>query len=93
MSQGKHSEGSLAELLTGYWDVVTKKTGLPLEAIARSALIAPARCCLIDIGFVETACPAEPGGRHGAGNEERPVERAFGYVKAVSAALRERFRL
>jgi len=95
--QGKHSGASLSDLLTTYWQVVTQESGMPLERIAESALIAPARCCLIDIGFageVSPAGPAEPAGlTPGLTNEERLVERAFAYVREISGALRDRFRL
>jgi hypothetical protein len=91
-AQAKHSGASIAKLLTDYWEVVTRETGMALERIAESAWIAPARCCLVDIGLVDQACPAEPGG-HAASREEQIVERSFAWIKEISAALKERFRL
>jgi hypothetical protein len=59
---------------------------MTVKEVAEQALIAPARCCLKNIGGVgavdETAskeavsCPVQP--------EERLVETAFSYLKEIS---------
>ena len=64
--------------------------------IAEQALVAPARCCLKNIGQV--GAHNEKGNQKapGIGNlsiEEQVVERAFGYLGTVSQLLKERFNL
>ncbi|HLA81107.1 MAG TPA: hypothetical protein VJP78_05665 [Thermoleophilia bacterium] len=83
---------SLAGRLLDYWGVVSANTDITMEEMAEQALIAPARCCLKNIGNVgatgETAskeavsCPVQP--------EEHLVETAFTYLKEISGALRDR---
>ncbi|MDP2919219.1 MAG: hypothetical protein Q8O43_03255 [Dehalococcoidia bacterium] len=83
---------TLFSLLTGYWDVVAQNSGVTVRQIAEQALIAPARCCLKNIGRVgasgesNDACAADPE----LTSEEQVVEKAFGYLKELSALLRER---
>ncbi|MEW6141928.1 MAG: hypothetical protein AB1597_02075 [Chloroflexota bacterium] len=92
VSLGQHSPQSLDSLITGYWKVVTEATGIPVERIAEAAMLAPARCCLIDIGLADQACPVEPG-QEGLSHEERLVEKAFAFVKDISHRLQEQYRL
>ena len=91
----RHTPASLADILTGYWEVVSANTGLPLKVIAGHSLIAPARCCLKNIG--QTGGAGESGNTDGVcldlAPEERLVEKAFGYLGRISAMLRERYGL
>ena len=48
----KETPETLAGLLSGYWEVVSLNTGLSAKQIAEQALIAPARCCLKNMGRV-----------------------------------------
>jgi len=77
----------LESILSGYWEVITENTGLSLEQIAEQALIAPARCCLVDISI-------DSSERSKTSNiEERIVEKAFSFLSELSQRLRERYRL
>lgn len=92
VSLGQHSPQSLDALITGYWKVVTNATSMPVEHIAEAAMLAPARCCLINIGLADKTCPAEPG-QEGLSHEELLVEKAFAFVKDISHRLREQYHL
>ncbi len=87
--------GGLAKLLLSFWQVVSEGSGMPLDLIARRALIAPARCCLKNVGQVGS-CDDLRGPKAGGEDlsvEENLVERAFDYLARISAELRERFSL
>lgn len=91
---GKETPETLASRLLSYWQVVSENTGLPAEAIARQALIAPARCCLKNVGRVGASnepatCAIEAG--PGSTVEEQLVEKAFGYLTALSGILKATF--
>ena len=81
---------TLAERLSDYWNVVSGSTGLSLNTIAIQALVAPARCCLSDIGQSSTAdrqageCPV-------LGSEEKVVEKAFTVLPELSQILRTKY--
>ena len=71
-------------------------TGFPAGRIAEQALIAPARCCLKNIGRVGASndkATGKTGGNHDSPVEERIVEKAFIYLKALSEALKDKFDL
>jgi len=80
----------LAATLSDYWEVVSQNTDLSLNQIARQALVAPARCCLSDIGQSSTddkkagACPVSI-------SEERIVEEAFAFLPEISRILRDKY--
>jgi hypothetical protein len=83
---------NLFRLLIGYWEVVAQNAGVSLKQLAEQALVAPARCCLKNIGRVgasgeSTTCAADTEST----SEERVVEKAFGYLKDLSALLRHEF--
>jgi hypothetical protein len=85
---------TLARRLSGYWRVISENTGIPTDLIARRALIAPARCCLKNIGAV--GAEDEPAPRTGgalSSIEERLVEKAFSYIGEISRILRAEFRI
>ncbi|MFC1976703.1 hypothetical protein ACFLWS_00305 [Chloroflexota bacterium] len=85
---------SLAGRLLDYWDVVAANTDIAIKQVAEQALIAPARCCLKNIGQVgasndvatttgQSSCLIQP--------EEQLVETAFEYLKIVSQTLKGEF--
>lgn len=96
MSLGGETPQTLARLLTGYWEAVSEGTGLEPKKIAQQALIAPARCCLKNIGQVGAADDQVSQMTEGcqiSSIEERLVERAFAYLGTLSGILREQFGL
>ena len=77
----------LASILTNYWEVISDNTDLSLDQIAEQALIAPARCCLVEL----TIDAAE---RSKTSNiEEKIVEKAFSYLPELSQILKKRYGL
>ena len=78
---------TLASLLSNYWEVVSEKTGLSLDQIAEQALIAPARCCLVELTI-------EASDRSKVVNiEEKIVEKAFSFLPEMSQILKKRYGL
>jgi len=77
----------LASILSSYWNVVSENTDLSLDQIAEQALIAPARCCLVDI-TIETAERSKT-----SNIEEKIVEKAFSFLPELSQILKEKYRL
>ncbi len=94
-NQGIQTPQSLAELLIEYWKVVSENTGITLKEIARNSLLAPARCCLKNIGKVGACDDARPGkgGREDLPVEEVLVEKAFRYLNQLSDILKKEFDL
>jgi len=92
----KETPETLAGLLSSYWEVVSLNTGIPTRQIAEQALVAPARCCLKNVGRVG-ASDDRTTGEHsqspGSTFEEELVEKAFGYLKALSEILKDEFNL
>ncbi len=87
---------SLVARLLGYWKVVSENSAVPVKQIADQALVAPARCCLKNIGQVGASNDMAISDGQGICDltlEERVVERAFDYLKALSAMLKDRFAL
>jgi len=77
----------LASLLSNYWEVISKNTDLSLEQIAEQALIAPARCCLVELAI-------EAAERSKTTNiEEKIVEKAFSLLPEISQILKKRYGL
>jgi len=95
-SLAKETPHTLASLLSGYWEIVSRNTGLPVKQIAEQALIAPARCCLKNMGRVgasdDSTAHAASGGLD-LTVEERLVEEAFGHLRALSTILKDKFGL
>jgi len=95
-SLSKEVPQTLARLLTGYWEVVSQNTGLTAKQIAEQALVAPARCCLKNIGQVGAV---DEMARHTAEKdevssvEERIVEKAFSFLRELSQILRDKYDL
>jgi hypothetical protein len=88
---------SLAERLSGYWKVVAANNAVTAGQLAEQALIAPARCCLKDIGQV--GAPGEKTGKQAkktdqtSDREEQLVEKAFAFLADISRILTKRYRL
>ncbi len=76
---------SLASLLSDYWKVISDYTDLSPNQIAEQSLIAPSRCCLVDLSLESE--DREKDSRR----EERVVEKAFLLLKEVSSLLRKRW--
>jgi len=77
----------LATLLSSYWEVVSENTDLSLDRIAGQALIAPARCCLVELTI-------EAEDRSKVANiEEKIVEKAFSFLPEMSQILKKRYGL
>jgi len=94
-SLSQESPDTLYKLLTGYWKVISQNTRITMKEIAQQALIAPARCCLKNIGKVgardDSATMAVSG--NGATSEEQLVEKAFNYLKSLSTLLKKEYDL
>ncbi|MBI4285111.1 MAG: hypothetical protein HY670_04315 [Chloroflexi bacterium] len=93
---GREAPETLARRLLDYWTVVASNSGLAVEQIARQALLAPARCCLKNIGRVgasDEAAACLAAAAHDLTSEERLVETAFSYLKTLSAILKGKFEL
>jgi hypothetical protein len=92
----KETPETLASLLLGYWEVVSLNTGLSANQIAGQALLAPARCCLKNIGRVGASNDAKAGETRGSPDltiEELLVEKAFAYLGTLSKILKDNFGL
>jgi len=77
----------LASILSNYWEVISEHTALSLAEIAEQALVAPARCCLVDITI-------DSSERTKTSNmEERIVEKAFSFLSEISQILKEKYEL
>lgn len=95
VSLGTENVDTLFARLLGYWEIVSQNSGISVREIAQQALLAPARCCLKNIGKVgakdDPANLAVSG--NGASSEERVVEKAFDYLKYLSEKFKEKFNL
>jgi len=92
----KETPETLAGLLSGYWEVISQNTGISANQIAEQALIAPARCCLKNVGQVGASNDTQTCETRESSNrtvEEQLVERAFSYLKTLSEILKDRFGL
>ncbi len=89
----KETPETLARLLTGYWEVVSRNTGLSARQIASQSLLAPARCCLKNIGRVGANDDVRNCQVGATTIEEELVERAFAHLKTLSGILRNEFEL
>lgn len=93
----KETPEILAKLLSDYWEVVSNNTTMSAKQIAEQALIAPARCCLKDIGQVGAPGESLDGNIAQKGQigsiEERLVEKAFALLPQVSQLVRDMYRL
>ena len=81
---------TLAATLSSYWEVVSQNTGLSLSQIAMQALVAPARCCLSDVGQVSTTAK-KASECQVSSSEERIVEKAFAFLPELSQILKDKY--
>ena len=87
---------SLAGRLAGYWEVVAANSPVTQAQLAAQALIAPARCCLKNVGLTGAAGETPGDGSKTCSvlsSEEQTVETAFTCLKETSLILKERFHL
>lgn len=91
----EHTPETLATLLLGYWESVSQNTGMPAKKIAEQALLAPARCCLKNMGRVGASEDIQSSGvrKDTLTTEEDLVEKAFAYLRTLSSILKDRFGL
>lgn len=92
----KETPETLAKLLSGYWETVSQNSGVSPKQVAAQALIAPARCCLKNIGKVGASndnAVCETKASSDSTVEEQLVERAFTYLKTLSEILQDKFNL
>jgi hypothetical protein len=90
-----HTPQSLTDLLIGYWKVISENTGLSLQTVAGQAFLAPARCCLKNIGQVGASDDVRPDKvmEVDLSIEEVLVEKAFNYLEIISENLKNQFGL
>jgi len=96
-SLSKETPETLAGVLSGYWEVVSRNSTVSGKQIAEQALIAPARCCLKDIGQVgapgEAAADKVAEQDKTVSTEEKLVEKAFAFLPEISQMMRERYAI
>jgi len=84
---GIQTPKKLASLLSNYWEIISENTDLSLTEIAEHALVAPARCCLVDITI-------DSSERTKTSNiEEKMVEKAFSLLPEISQILKEKYKV
>lgn len=87
---------SLAERLLDYWGIVSVNTDITIKEIAKQALIAPARCCLKNIGEVGAAGEKSSTADKNQCDltlEERVVELAFDNLGKISKIIMSELNL
>jgi hypothetical protein len=82
---------TLATILSDYWEVISESTGLSLNQIAMQALVAPARCCLSDIGQISTTNKRVNECQPTSSSEEMIVEKAFAFLPELSRILSDKY--
>ncbi len=73
----------LASLLLGYWNILSENSDLSVDQLAEQALIAPARCCLVELSLEAFERSKAPD------IEEKIVEKAFSYLPEISQILKK----
>ena len=90
----KENPQTLAKRVMDYWKVIATNSDIAIEQLASQSLVAPARCCLKNIGLVgsdEESCGDKKGSCAISSIEERIVEQAFSYLREVSVILRDKY--
>ncbi len=77
---------TLAMRLVKYWEVVSQTSDLSVRQIAEQALLAPARCCIKDMGATGQA-------HQPTSMEEKNVNKAFAFLGEVSRMLKDRYNI
>lgn len=92
-SLSKETPETLFKRVADYWEVVSQNTGLAPKQIAEQSLVAPARCCLKNIGQVGAVneLVSQKEERQISTIEERIVEKAFAFLPEISQMLREKY--
>jgi hypothetical protein len=81
---------SLAKRVIDYWDIISSVTGTSLEEIGKQSLLAPARCCLSDVGQLinsENPHNTQDNSCRLISIEDEIVEKAFSYLREISQML------
>jgi len=86
-----YTPATLAAILSDYWDVVSRNTGLSLNRIALQSLIAPARCMLSDTSQIGTTNKKVDEHQLLSSSEEKIVEKAFAFLPELSQILRDKY--
>jgi len=81
---------TLAGILSKYWEVISESAGLSLSKIASQALVAPARCCLSDLGQINTNGKTASKCQVSS-IEEELVEKAFAFLSELSQILKNKY--
>jgi len=83
---------TFAGLLMDYWKVVSQGNGISLEQVARQAMVAPAKCCVRDMGerLVSGSTQQQEENCEISSIEEGNVNKAFAYLGEISAILKDR---
>ena len=92
----QESPEKLSELLHRYWATIAANSDITIKQVAEQALIAPARCCLMNsrrVGANNEQAVRNISGSCVLQSEERLVEMAFEYLKVISDILRKEFGL
>ena len=88
----RHTAQTLADHILGYWQVVADNTDLSVQDIAAHSLLAPARCCLRNIGPTDGSGNITVAGPScDLSSEEQVVEQAFAVLGEMSGLLRDKF--
>ena len=96
VNQARETPELLEKRLEDTWRKVAECSDVPVLEIANNSLIAPARCCLKNVGrvgSVDEAATPMCSNDSAATDEERLVETAFEYLKAISGNLRRKYGL
>ena len=90
----KETPETLTKRLIDYWEVISRNTDLSLKQIAQQALVAPARCCLKDLGqnvMAEDTPEVKEQACQLSSIEEQTVGKAFTYLGEISQILKNRY--
>lgn len=79
--------------LEGYWNAIVRAGGPSVKEIAAQSLLAPAKCCVKDFWRNRGAAAETCAGDFAPTLEERSVRQAFGYLRELSARLRDQYGL
>lgn len=88
-NRSRETVDSLTGRLLAMWRKVSKHSGLAEEEVARQSLLAPARCCLKNVGKVGASDDSRGGPSTASSSvEEDLVAAAFTDLRAVAATVK-----
>lgn len=96
VNQSRETPENLTRRLEDIWAKVAQHGGVSVSEVANNSLVAPARCCLKNVGRVGSADECDiPLRNEGSTmtDEEALVETAFEYLRIISRNLREKYSL